>query len=58
MAKLKLSYFRHIIRQNSLEKTLMMVKNRRQQEKRKTKYEMDEFPKRNHRYESLAEQSY
>lgn len=41
MTTLKLSYFRHIMRRQSyLEKTIA-GENRRQREKRKTKYEMN-----------------
>ena len=40
MIKLKLSYFGHITRgQDSLEKAIMAGRSRRQQEKRRTKYE-------------------
>lgn len=42
MTKLELSHFRHIMRrQDYLEKMIMLGKNRRWQEKMKTKYEMD-----------------
>lgn len=42
MTKLKLAYFKHMMRrQYSLEKTIMLGKKTRQQEKRKPTYEMD-----------------
>lgn len=59
-AKLKLSYFEHILRtQGSLKKgNNDGEKNRRQQEKKKIDYEVNWLHKRNHRQESAeAEQS-
>ena len=59
MIKLKLFYCRYMVRrQGSLEKTMMRGKNRRQQEKRKMKYEMDRLQCRSHRHVYGAEQSY
>lgn len=59
MTKLKMSYFMmsYIMRRKgSLEKTIMPEKNRRQEEKRKTKYKIDQLPK-SHRHEATrAEQ--
>lgn len=41
LTKLKLSYFRHIMRSQGSRKDSNAEINRRQQEKRKSKYEMD-----------------
>lgn len=58
MTKLNLSYFGYITRRlGSLERIVLLGKNRRQQKKKKTKYEMDWLYKRSHRHESTrAEQ--